>query len=115
MNSVALFAWIACASGLVSLLAVILAAARLSKGPRLRSLGSKVDTLQSDYDELLAVVKRMDARDRMRQVRAGKTTEEDGSSSPTRPTKGPDPIKDPVAWKRWMRNNRPASILNHTG
>jgi hypothetical protein len=56
-----------------------------------------------------ALLKRIDARDRMRQVRSGKT-EEIESSSTTRRSKNakPDPLAQPAEWKAYMRAQHPA-------
>jgi hypothetical protein len=109
VNLDVLSAWVASGSALVSLLGAITAAIQLSKARRLRSIASRVDSLESDWLELQALIRRMDARDRMRSVRAAK---EESSTSPTTPTKRrmngrPDPITQPAEWKAWMRENFP--------
>ncbi len=93
---------------LISCGAALRAAGPRSLARKLRSLQSSFDTLQADYSELLEILKRLDARDKMRSVRAGREPE---SSAPTTPRKRmngrPDPITDPNAWKAWMRESNP--------
>lgn len=104
--------WIASASVLLSVLAACLAAARLSKAPKLRSLLSRLDGCETELLEMGALLKRIDARDRMRAVRSGKTAETD-SSSQTKANDCPDAYADPVGWKKWKTINEPPHIGRH--
>ena len=113
-------AWFASVSVLLSTIAALLAAVRLSSVPRLRSLKSEVASLRSDLDELQQLLKRMDARDRMRAVRRGESpTTEPESSESSRTTSNrrrngaPDPFTSPEEWKRHMRAAHPP-IGRHT-
>ena len=104
------FEWLCVSLALLSI-AISITAALYAVGPpssarRLRSVQSKLDTLSSDYAEVLDMVKRLDARDRMRAVRAGRTVE--SSPSQTQPGSPPNPNTDPVAWKAYMRTHHPA-------
>lgn len=60
------------------------------------SCESRVRTLEADLTELQELLKRMDARDRMRRVRAAKDQVDEE----------PDPFKDPVGWKLYMRRQK---------
>lgn len=96
-------------STLLSLLAALFAAARRFRDPALRSLQSSVAALRAGHDEHERILVAQEARDRMRRVRAA--ARDPSSSSPIppeNPNEKPDPYKDPVAWKRWMREHNPA-------
>jgi len=110
---VSVYAWIACVSALVSALGALVVEVRLSKVPKLRSLLSRVEGLETELSEMGALLKRIDARDRMRAVRSAKTDQTD-SSSPTKEN-APDPIREPLAWKRYMQQHHPAHLTPHKG
>jgi hypothetical protein len=101
--------WLSASIALVSIplsiIAALSAAALRSSARKLRSLQSDVVILKADCAELHEILVRLDARDRMRRVRAAKP--DDSSSSQTPLEARPDPHTDPVGWKRWMRNNHP--------
>jgi hypothetical protein len=100
MNTELAFAYGASALALLVAIAAMLAAVRHSSARRIRSCESKLATLSSDMDELGSLLKAMDARDRMRAVRARQ--EPRSESSPT-PTDVPNPYTNPAEWKRHMR------------
>lgn len=93
---------IACAAAALSVWATLQAyriaaalARRPSTAPQKCSCESRVSTLEADMSELEKLLQRMDARDRMRKVRAAR----DDSGEP-------DPHRDPAAWKAHMRRRR---------
>ena len=110
----ALFASIACVSALLSLCAVLIAVIRPYKDRRHLSLLSRVEACEAAWNEMEALLKRIDARDRMRAIRSGRTEQTD-SSSPTKTDGKPDPVLDPQGWKKWMREHEPAHTLRHKG
>jgi len=102
--------WLAIAPVIAAWSAVALAGFQLSKARRLRSLGSRCDCLEADLAEISAVIRKMDARDRMRTIRANRPETDGSSETPIRrrPAGKPDAIQNPQEWKTWMRENYPA-------
>lgn len=62
-----------------------------------QSFESRLNALVERQDAMEAVLQKIDARDRMRRVRAGRDDASDNA---------PDPWKDPEGWKQRMRVNR---------
>lgn len=60
------------------------------------SFDSRLNALAERQDAVEALLQKIDARDRMRKVRAGRDPSNDGP---------PDPRADPAGWKAWMRAN----------
>lgn len=106
MNDV-LFASIASLCALVTALVALYVAARPFRDRRYLSLRSASDSLRADYDELLLLVKRMDARDKMRQVRMGRSESESPPSTRSKANGRPDPMTHPNEWKAYMRETQP--------
>lgn len=71
------------------------AAAAARSAARLpQSFESRLNALVEHQDAMEAVLLKIDARDRMRRVRAGRDNASDNA---------PDPWKDPEGWKQRMR------------
>jgi hypothetical protein len=101
--------WSAWASLAISIVAVLLAAVRLSSGPAVRSLRSEVASLKAESAEVTELLRKLENRDRMRRVRAGLTSE----SSPKTISELPDPYANPQEWKKAMRTKLPAALAGH--
>ena len=91
-----LFAYVASISAVAISLAAMLVALRWSSAAHLRrSLTSKLGCLQEAVEDLREWTQRIDARDKMRRVRA---KNRDSAEPET-----PDPITQPAEWKAHMR------------
>ncbi len=95
-------AFAAAAFGVLSLIGAV-AAHRHARASReassqdrpTQSLKSQVSGLEERLTELETLLQRIDARDRMRKVRAGRTAEAE-----------PNPYQDPEGWKARMRASK---------
>ena len=110
MDPVQAYALSAAVSAMAALGSAGGAAALLFRARRYRSLASRCDGLEAEVSELTSLLKRMDARDRMRAIRASDRAEDSPSSTTPimRRDAKPDAIADPQAWKTWMRAKYPA-------
>lgn len=109
-----LCAFIAFGSALVAVFAVKRAAPLRSMAQKLRSLESSFGSLNTDVSEIWALLRRLDARDRMRKIRAGETNQTgDLLQSSTTSSKAPNPHTHPNEWKAWMRHHKPPSAKGH--
>lgn len=101
--------WIALGSLAAAIGAALLAAVRRYRDPQLRSLASAIASLQADSAEVSELLRKLEARDRMRRVRRGLGSE----SSERTISDVPDPYTNPAEWKKAMRAKLPASIAAH--
>lgn len=113
MDSVSLSALAAFVWALVAAVSAALAGIQLSRARALRSHVSRLACLEAEVSELQLLLKRMDARDRMRAIRASSPDPESQSSQTPTETQ-PNPFTDPAEWKRYMRARAPTvGIPNH--
>lgn len=104
LDTASAYALAASGLALLTAIAALAAATRRLSARRLASIESKAGSLQQRLGELEELLTRFDARERMRRVRQGLSTSE---TSPRKADAAPDPIRDPVGWKKYMREKHP--------